>query len=186
VNAAAGCCVWLTGLSGAGKSTIANGLAPRLQALGHQAVLFDGDVVRATLAKPLGFSREDRHANVGRVAAEAVKVVDAGGIAVCALMSPYVESRRLARAVIGAERFVLVHISTPLTTCEARDRKGLYARARRGEAKHVIGVDEEYELPEDADLRLDTTSSSIVEDVQAVLDVLIRFKFVERISAPLR
>jgi len=169
-----GFCVWLTGLSGAGKSTIAAALKQKLDAPGREVVVFDGDAVRSRLKTPLGFSREDRSANVRHVAEEAVTVVETAGIAICALMSPYAESRHEARTLIGAERFVLVHVSTPLAVCEGRDTKGLYGKARRGEIHHVIGIDEAYEAPEDADLRLDTTGSDVDAEVRAILGVLTR------------
>src|SRR4051812_21517126 len=169
-----GFCVWLTGLSGAGKSTIAGALKQQLDLLGCEAVVFDGDAVRSRLAAPLGYGREDRNANVRRVAVEAAEVVKAGQVAICALMSPFAESRREARDLIGPERFVLVHVSTPLGVCEGRDTKGLYARARRGEIHHVIGVDEAYEIPADADLHLDTTETRLEVEVQTILGTLAR------------
>ena len=172
--AAQGFCVWLTGLSGSGKTTIAAALEPRLRSLGRDVTVFDGDAVRSQMSSDLGFSRADRDANVSRVATRAAEVVEASGIAICALMSPYAAARQKARDLIGRDRFVLVHVATPLHICESRDVKGLYARARRGEIHHVIGIDEVYEAPDDADLRLDTTTSTVEAEVQDILAVLGR------------
>jgi adenylyl-sulfate kinase len=169
-------CVWLTGLSGAGKSTLADALARRLAGQGVSVEIFDGDAVRSRMSTDLGFSRADRNENVARVAARAAAVLDQSRVAICALMSPYAAGRQRAREIIGADRFVLVHMATPLPVCETRDSKGLYARARRGEIRHFVGIDEEYEVPQDADLVLDTTSSSVDLDVARVLDVLSRYE----------
>jgi sulfate adenylyltransferase len=168
----AGFCVWLTGLSGSGKTTIATALERQLQLAGRQVTVFDGDAVRAKVSRDLGFSREDREANIGRVAERAADVVRIGGVAICALMSPYASARSKARDVIGRERFVLVYVATPLHECERRDVKGLYARARRGELRHVVGIDEDYEAPDDADLRLDTSASTVEAETGAILTVL--------------
>jgi adenylyl-sulfate kinase len=167
-----GFCVWLTGLSGSGKSTIAGALQSQLRRLGLGATVFDGDAVRARLSSDLGFSRPDRNANVLRVAANAAETVNASGIAICALMSPYEEARQKAREIVGASRFVLIYVATPLTVCENRDVKGLYARARRGEISHFVGIDEEYEQPVAADLRLDTSATSVEAEVQMIVDLL--------------
>jgi sulfate adenylyltransferase len=167
-----GLCVWLTGLSGSGKTTIAAALEIRLRSLGRDVMMFDGDAVRLGMSRDLGFSRQDREANVIRVAGRAADVVKASGIAICALMSPYAASRQKARELIGPEHFVLVYVATPLDVCERRDVKGLYAKARRGEIREVIGIDDAYEPPEDPDLRLDTSESTIRAEVEDILDVL--------------
>jgi sulfate adenylyltransferase len=169
-----GFCVWLTGLSGSGKTTIAAALERELRGLGRVVEVFDGDAVRTRLSSDLGFSRHDRDANVLRVAARAAESVQGSSIAICALMSPYATARERARTMIGADRFLLVHVATPLAVCESRDVKGLYARARRGEIQHVIGIDEEYEEPGDADLKLDTSASEVRADVRTVLEMLGR------------
>ena len=169
-----GFCVWLTGLSGAGKSTLASALQQQLETLGVQATVFDGDALRRDVSRDLGYTRADRAANVLRVAALAADVVNASGVAICALMSPAADARDKARILIGPERFMLVHVDPPLSTCEARDTKGLYARARRGELHHVIGIDEPYETPAAPDLRLDTSHSDPAADVRAIISVLIR------------
>ena len=167
-----GFCVWLTGLSGSGKTTIAAALELELRNLGLDVAVFDGDAVRSRISSDLGFSRQDRDANDGRVAALAADVVRKSDVAICALMSPYAEARQKARDVIGAERFVLVYVATPLHICELRDVKGLYAKARRGDIRHVVGIDDEYEAPEDADLRLDTSVSTVEAEIQTILALL--------------
>lgn len=169
-----GFCVWLTGLSGSGKTTIAQALELQLRDFGREVAIFDGDAVRSHMSKDLGFSRQDRDANVGRVAALAADVVKTPGVAICALMSPYAGARQKARDLIGAERFVLVYVATPLHICESRDVKGLYAKARRGEIRNVVGIDDAYEVPEDADLRLDTSTSTVQAEVENILTVLRR------------
>jgi sulfate adenylyltransferase len=165
-------CVWLTGLSGSGKTTIAAALELELRNRGLEVTVFDGDAVRSRISSDLGFSRQDRDANVGRVAAMAAETVKKSGVAICALMSPYAGARQKARDMIGAERFVLVYVATPLDVCELRDVKGLYAKARRGEIHHVVGIDDDYEAPEDADLRLDTSASTVQAEIQAILALL--------------
>jgi adenylyl-sulfate kinase len=171
-----GFCVWLTGLSGSGKSTIAVALEGELRGFGCDVVTLDGDAVRAKLSRELGFSRRDRNENVLRVAVRAAEIVSNSGVAICALMSPYDDARERARYLIGPDRFVLVHVATPLAVCESRDVKGLYARARRGDIHHFVGIDEPYEVPDDADLRLDTSASSVNADVQSILELLV-FQF---------
>ena len=150
----AGICVWFTGLPCAGKSTLAAELAQYLQRRGMEVVVFDGDAVRTNLSADLGFSREHRHANALRVAAAAREVVERGAMAVCALVSPYRESRTQAREVIGLERFLEVFVDTPIEVCEARDVKGMYRRARAGKLEHFTGVSDPYEAPLDPDVRV--------------------------------
>ena len=169
-----GFCVWLTGLSGAGKSTIAEVVRARLTARGREVTLLDGDVVRTHLSQGLGFSRADRDTNVRRIAFVAAEVVRHGGIAVCAVVSPYEATREECRSMIGTDRFVLVHVSTPLAVCEQRDPKGMYARARRGEIRDFTGIDDPYEPPAAPDLVLTTTDSTPDANVQMTLAYLER------------
>lgn len=145
-------CVWFTGLPCAGKTTLASHLADFLRARGERVALFDGDQVRASLSADLGFSREHRHANVLRVAGAAREAMADGSIAICALVSPYAESREEARRVVGADRFVEVYVSTAVEVCEARDVKGLYKLARSGQLEHFTGVSDPYEAPERPDV----------------------------------
>ena len=149
-----GAVVLLTGLSGSGKSTIARQLTRRLRAESHQRVtLLDGDEVRAMLSSGLGFSRADRELNVRRIGWVAAQLAAHGGIAVCAPIAPYASMRAEMRAMAEDHgRFVLVHVATPLEVCEARDRKGLYAKARAGEIKEFTGISDPYDEPADADI----------------------------------
>jgi sulfate adenylyltransferase len=168
--ASGGATVLLTGLSGSGKSTIAGRLLVRLLATGRTTTLLDGDVVRTHLSKGLGFSRADRDANVRRIGFVAAEITKHGGIAIAAPIAPYDETRRAVRAMVeryGA--FVLVHVDTPLEVCEARDRKGLYAKARAGEIPEFTGVSDPYEAPLDADLVVDTRTESADDAADRVL-----------------
>jgi adenylyl-sulfate kinase len=167
-----GFCVWLTGLSGAGKSTIAQALTARLRDRGREVTLLDGDVVRTHLSRGLGFSRADRDANVTRIAFVADEVVRHRGIAVCAIVSPYESTREECRRMLGVDQFVLAHVSTPLAICEERDPKGLYARARRGEIPAFTGIDDPYEPPAAPDLVLTTTDRTPEASARIILDHL--------------
>jgi sulfate adenylyltransferase len=151
-----GCCVWLTGLSGAGKSTIAGLLNARLERRGRTVTLLDGDIVRTHLSRGLGFSKEDRDTNIRRIAFVASEIVRHGGVVICAVVSPYDMTRLEAREMIGRDAFVLVYVATPLEICEQRDVKGLYAKARRGELKGLTGLDDPYEPPASPDVVLTT------------------------------
>ena len=153
-----GFAVLLTGLSGAGKSTLANGLAAMLRERGGRRVtLLDGDVARRRLSGDLGFSREHRQIHLRRIGVAAAGIVRHGGIAVCALIAPHADARReLRETVEAAGGFVEVYVSTPLETCEARDPKGLYAKARAGLVEGFTGIDDPYEAPANPDLAIDT------------------------------
>ena len=145
--------VWLTGLSGSGKSTIARELERTLHTQGRHAFVLDGDTLRTGLNQDLGFSREDRAENVRRTAEVARVLNDAGLIAVVALISPFRGERQRARQIVGAERFVEVYVDTPLDVCEARDVKGLYAKARAGEIPEFTGISSPYRGAGRADAR---------------------------------
>ena len=151
-----GVCVWLTGLPGSGKSSVAAALELILQRRGVSAVVLDGDEVRRGLCRDLGFSPEDRAENVRRVAEVARLLVEADIVAIVALISPQAAARARAREIVGQERFVEVYLDCPLEVCEARDPKGLYERARRGELEGFTGVGAPYEVPEGPWLRIDT------------------------------
>lgn len=180
----AGFCVWLTGLSGAGKSTIADELTGMLEAQGRTVTVLDGDVVRKHLSRGLGFSREDRDANVLRIGFVASEVVRHGGAAICAAISPYHASRAEARALVGADHFVLVYVSTPLDVCEQRDPKGLYAKARRGELPQFTGIDDPYEPADDADLIIDTLDQTPKASARRIADALVARRLLACTPAP--
>jgi bifunctional enzyme CysN/CysC len=161
--------VWLTGLSGAGKSTIANLVEKRLHALGRHTYLLDGDNVRHGLNKDLGFTEEDRVENIRRVAEVAKLMVDAGLIVLTAFISPFRAERQLARDLLDQGEFIEVFVDTPLAVAEARDVKGLYKKARSGQLKNFTGVDSPYEAPEAPELRIDTTSIDPVEAAEKIV-----------------
>lgn len=164
--------VWLTGLSGAGKSTIANLLEKRLHAMGKRTYLLDGDNVRHGLSKDLGFTAEDRVENIRRVAEVARLMVDAGLIVITAFISPFRAERSMARELLDDGEFIEVHVDTPLEVAEARDVKGLYKKARRGELKNFTGIDSPYEAPQRPELRIDTAATGAEESVQQLLRLL--------------
>ncbi|HUL46878.1 MAG TPA: sulfate adenylyltransferase subunit CysN [Steroidobacteraceae bacterium] len=154
------CVLWLTGLSGAGKSTIANRIEKQLAAQGRHTYLLDGDNVRHGLNKDLGFAAQDRVENIRRVAEVSRLMVDAGLIVLVSFISPFRAERRMARALFGPGEFFEVFVDTPLAVAEGRDAKGLYRKARRGELKNFTGIDSPYETPEHPEIRIDTTKLS--------------------------
>jgi adenylyl-sulfate kinase len=166
------CCIWLTGLPGAGKSTIANALEERLHAAGRHTMLIDGDDLRAGLNRDLGFGATDRAESVRRAAEVARLMVDAGLIVVVGLISPFRADRAAARARFAPGAFVEVFVDAPLAVCEDRDPKGLYRRARRGELPAFTGIDSPYEAPEAPELRLATAEQGVGACVAAVLRCL--------------
>ena len=161
--------VWFTGLSGAGKSTIANLVEKRLHALGRHTYLLDGDNVRHGLNKDLGFTEEDRVENIRRVAEVSKLMVDAGLIVLTAFISPFRAERRMAREMLEDGEFVEVYVETPLAVAEQRDVKGLYKKARAGDLKNFTGIDSPYEAPENAELTVDTTTLSPVEAAEKIV-----------------
>ena len=168
------CVLWFTGLSGAGKSTIANLVEKRLHAEGRQTYLLDGDNVRHGLNRDLGFTDADRVENIRRVGEVARLMVDAGLIVLVSFISPFRAERSMARSLVDAGEFVEVFVDTPLATAELRDVKGLYKKARRGELKNFTGIDSPYEAPENPELRLDTTRLSSEAAAEAVIAYLRR------------
>jgi bifunctional enzyme CysN/CysC len=166
--------VWLTGLSGAGKSTIANLLETRLFAMGQQTYLLDGDNVRHGLNKDLRFSDLDRVENIRRVAEVAKLFVDAGLIVVTAFISPFRSDRQMARELVEKDEFIEVFVDTPLAVAEARDPKGLYKKARRGELKQFTGIDSPYERPLEPEIRIDTTELSAQSAVDRIIEAMAR------------
>ena len=170
-RSAQGFTLFLTGLSGSGKSTIARALLGKLMESGARRVtLLDGDIVRKHLSSELGFSREHRDLNILRIGFVASEITKNGGVAICAPIAPYAATRRRVRAMIEAVGgFVEIHVATPLEVCEARDRKGLYARARAGLIESFTGISDPYEAPEQPELRLDTTDTSPDEAAQQIV-----------------
>lgn len=165
-------CIWLTGLPGSGKSTIANLLEKGLTADGRHTYLLDGDNVRHGLNRDLGFTEADRVENIRRVAEVAKLMVDAGLIVLVAFISPYRAERRLARSLFSEGEFIEVFVDTPIAECERRDPKGLYAKARRGELKNFTGIDSAYEVPEAPEIHLltaDIDMQTCVDNVVALL-----------------
>jgi len=153
-------CIWFTGLSGSGKSTVANQLEKRLHAEGRHTYMLDGDNVRHGLNRDLGFTDADRVENLRRVAEVAKLMVEAGLIVIVSFISPFRAERRAARDLFAPEEFVEIHVSTPIAECEKRDVKGLYAKARKGELKNFTGIDSPYETPENPELVIDTSTKS--------------------------
>ena len=154
--------VFFTGLSGSGKSTIANALMVKLMETGGRPIsLLDGDVVRKNLSSELGFSREHRDLNIQRIGYVASEITKNGGIAICAPIAPYASTRRIVRDMISPlGGFIEIHVATPLEVCEERDRKGLYAKAREGIIKEFTGISDPYEVPENAEMVIDTADIS--------------------------
>jgi bifunctional enzyme CysN/CysC len=173
------CILWFTGLSGAGKSSIANLVEKKLHALGHHTYLLDGDNVRHGLNKDLGFTDADRVENIRRVAEVAKLMVDAGLIVLTAFISPFRSERRMARTLVEEGEFVEIHVDTPLEVAESRDPKGLYKKARRGELKNFTGIDSPYEAPETPEIRLDTASRTVEEVADEVLGYLLQHGILE-------
>ena len=163
--------VWFTGLSGSGKSTIAEMLFHELQARGVKTEILDGDVVRQNLSKGLGFSKEDRDTNIRRIAFVADLLSKHGTPVITAAISPYREIRDEARQMMG-DRFVEAYVKASVETCEERDVKGLYAKARAGEIQEFTGVSDPYEPPKDPELVIDTESQTPEQSAQQILDYL--------------
>jgi bifunctional enzyme CysN/CysC len=166
------CVLWFTGLSGSGKSTIANLVERKLHSRGHTTYLLDGDNVRHGLNKDLGFTAADRVENIRRVAEVSKLMADAGLIVLVSFISPYRSERLLARELMDRGEFIEIFIDTPLAVCEERDPKGLYRKARAGEIKNFTGIDSDYEIPAAAELTIDTTRSSAAEAASIISDYL--------------
>jgi len=167
-----GLCLWFTGLSGSGKSTTAEIVTTLLLEEGRRSTSLDGDVVRTHLSKGLGFSKKDRDVNVARIGFVASEIVRHGGIAVCATVSPYRQSRNQVRQMFPDENFVEIYVDTPLEVCESRDPKGMYTRARSGEIENFTGIDDVYETPTCAEITLDTVNQTASENARFIIDHL--------------
>ena len=174
------CLLWFTGLSGSGKSTIANALDVALHKRGYHTFLLDGDNVRHGLCSDLGFSDEDRVENIRRIGEVSKLFADAGLIVLSAFISPFNSDRRLVRKLFPAGEFIEVFMDASLETCESRDPKGLYQKARSGEIKQFTGIDSPYEVPAHPELRLDTSRMSVDDCVDALVAYLLEREMIAR------
>ena len=171
-----GLMIWMTGLSGSGKSTVAIGVERELHNRGILCRILDGDNIRAGINSNLGFSEEDRRENIRRIAEIGKLFVDTGIVTIACFVSPTTELREMARKIIGEKDFREVYIATPLDECERRDVKGLYDRARRGEVKDFTGISAPFEAPTNPDLSLDTSKMTLKEEVEAVIELINKNK----------
>jgi bifunctional enzyme CysN/CysC len=171
LNSQTPCVVWFTGLSGSGKSTIANILEQKLHAIGKRTYLLDGDNVRHGLNKDLGFTDTDRVENIRRVAEVSKLMVDAGLITLVSFISPFKSERQMAKNLLSSDEFFEIFVNTSLEECEKRDPKGLYKKARAGDLKNFTGIDSSYEEPENPDLILNTSSGN----AEQLTDQIIKF-----------
>lgn len=168
-----GVMVWFTGLSGSGKSTIAIALERELHKRGFLCRILDGDNIRSGINNNLGFTEADRVENIRRIAEVGKLFVDTGIITLAAFISPNNEIREMAASIIGKDDFLEIYVSTPITECERRDVKGLYAKARKGEIKNFTGVSAPFEAPSHPALSLDTSVLSVEESVNKLLDIIL-------------
>ncbi len=173
-----GVILWFTGLSGSGKSTVANEVSHRLHQMGKLNYILDGDNIRHGLNKDLGFSPEDRAENIRRISEVANLFADAGVITITAFISPYRKDRDFCRSLAGDGRFIEIYVKASLETCEKRDPKGLYKKARAGEIKEFTGISAPYEEPLNPEIILDSDNLSIEEEVEKVLGYLKEKKII--------
>jgi sulfate adenylyltransferase len=174
-----GFCIWFTGLSGAGKSTTAEIVAMKLLEHGRQATILDGDVVRTHLSKGLGFSKEDRDTNIRRIGYVASEIARHGGAVISAAVSPYRATRNECRAMVGEDSFIEVFVDTPITVCEQRDTKGMYALARSGQITNFTGVDDPYEEPVSPELRIDTVIKTAEQNADDIIALITQMGFIK-------
>jgi adenylylsulfate kinase len=165
--------IWMTGLSGAGKTTIAKFLDEALYKKGYVAQILDGDNIRSGINNNLSFSEEDRYENIRRIAEVSKLFINCGIIIINSFISPTEEIRNMALDIIGEENFIEVYVNAPIEVCEQRDTKGLYAKARRGEIKNFTGIDSPFELPENAHVTVRTDLQTVEESVEQVLGYLL-------------
>lgn len=168
------CCLWMTGLSGSGKTTIAQGLEKKLHAAGYLTQVLDGDNIRSGINNNLGFSLEDRQENIRRIAEVTKLYINSGLITINCFVSPTIEIRAMAKSIIGDADMLEIFVNTPLEICEARDVKGLYKKARAGEIKNFTGIDSPFEAPENPAFNLETANKTIEESVNLLFDFVIK------------
>lgn len=173
------CLLWFTGLSGAGKSTIANAVETALFKMNQHTYLLDGDNVRHGLNRDLGFTDRDRVENIRRIGEASRLFVDAGLIALSAFISPFRSDRQMVRDLLGSGEFIEIYVSTPMGVCEERDPKGLYKKARKGEIKHFTGIDSPYEPPESPEISIDTSKHDVTACVETVLAYLRQRRLID-------
>lgn len=166
------CILWFTGLSGSGKSTIANALESQLYAMDKHTYLLDGDNIRHSLNKDLGFSDADRVENIRRIGEVSRLFVDAGLIVISAFISPFYSDRQIVRSLVNKEEFIEIYIDTSLEVCEQRDPKGLYKKARKGEIAEFTGISSPYEAPKDPEIHISTSLQSVEDSVSQILEYL--------------
>ena len=164
--------IWFTGLSGSGKSTIANALENELHTRNISTYSLDGDNIRQGINKDLGFSAEHRTENIRRIAEVAHLFVDAGLVTIASFVSPFLKDREDVKKIVGEDKFIEIYVSTSLEECERRDVKGLYKKARKGEITNMTGISAPYEAPIDAELEIDTERQSVEDSVQAILQLI--------------
>jgi len=172
------CLIWFTGLSGSGKSTVANALEQQLFIDGHHTYLLDGDNIRHGLSNDLGFSDDDRIENIRRVGEAAKLFVDSGVIVMTAFISPFASDRDVARSLVESDEFIEVYMNASLAVCEERDPKGLYKKARAGLIPHFTGIDSDYEKPAKPELTLDTGRYSTAECVSHIISYLKQHHYI--------
>ncbi|MEI6638363.1 MAG: adenylyl-sulfate kinase [Chlorobium sp.] len=171
--------IWLTGLSGSGKSTLANRVERRLLEAGRHTMLMDADNIRHGLCRDLGFSEGDRAENIRRIGEVSKLMAEAGLIVITAFISPFRADRDMVRTLLPAGAFIEVHLSTSLEVCEARDAKGLYRKARKGEIAHFTGISSPYEAPRQPELRIDTATLSEEESCDLIMNFLYRKRIID-------
>ena len=166
-------CVWLTGLSGSGKSTLANALDKELTSMGIHCYILDGDNIRNGLCSDLSFTNQDRHENIRRVAEVSRLMFDAGLVVICAFISPFQKDRDFARSLYSDGEFIEVFVDTPMDLIIKRDPKGHYKNAQKGLIKDFTGLDSEYEVPNNSDIRINTNLQSLDESVKDIKDIIL-------------
>lgn len=173
------CVLWFTGLSGSGKSTIANAVEEALYKRGNKTYLLDGDNVRHGLNKDLGFSEIDRIENIRRIGEVSKLFIDAGLIVLTAFISPFKSDRKIAKSLVEENEFIEIYVNTPLEVCEQRDPKGLYKKARIGSIKNFTGIDSPYEAPKEAQIEIKTDQLNLEESVKKIINYLIEYGYIE-------